>query len=74
MVDFSNLRTFPKSYGSYDNFLCIKQFIFFRNGTQIWFIANFEINQEKTIIMIKHLEVTSNYLLNPKCRNWDKDF
>ena len=27
MVDFSNLRTFPKSYGSYDNFLCIKQFI-----------------------------------------------
>ena len=47
---------------------------FVRNGTQIWFIANFEINQEKTIIMIKHLEVTSNYLLNPKCRNWDKDF
>ena len=46
---------------------------FVRNGTQIWFIANFEINQEK-IIMIKHLEVTSNYLLNLKRRNWDNDF
>ena len=72
-VDFSNLRTFPKSFSPHDNFLRIKQFIFYKNGIQVCVFVNVEINQEKTIIMIRHFAVTSNYLLNLKRRNGGRD-
>ena len=72
-VDFSNLRTFSKSFSPHDNFLRIKQFIFYKNGIQVCVFVNVEINQEKTIIMIRHFAVTSNYLLNLKRRNGGRD-
>lgn len=68
MVDFLKFRTFPKSYWSHDNFLCIKQFILLEMVLKYDLLPISKLTKKK-IIMIKHLEVTSNYLLNLKHRN-----
>ena len=72
-VDFSNLQTFPKSFSRHDNFLWIKEFVFYKNGIRVCVFHDVAINLEKTIIMIGKFEVEPKYLLELKRRNGGRD-
>ena len=72
-VDFSNLQTFPKSFSPHDNFLLIKEFVFYKNGIRVCVFHDVAINLEKTIIIIKEFSVELKYLLELKRRNGGRD-
>ena len=72
-VDFSNLQTFPKSFSPHDNFLWIKEFVFYKNGIRVCVFHDVAINLEKTIIMIENFSVELKYLLELKRRNGGRD-
>jgi len=72
-VDFSNLQTFPKSFSPHDNFLWIKEFVFYKNGIRVCVFHDVAINLEKTIIIIKKFSVALKYLLELKRRNGGRD-
>lgn len=72
-VDFSNLQTFPKSFSPHDNFLWIKEFVFYKNGIRVCVFHDVAINLEKTIIMIENFSVELKYLLQLKRRNGGRD-
>ena len=72
-VDFSNLQTFPKSFSPHDNFLWIKEFVFYKNGIRVCVFHDVAINLEKTIIMIENFSVALKYLLQLKRRNGGRD-
>lgn len=72
-VDFSNLQTFPKSFSPHDNFLWIKEFVFYKNGIRVCVFHDVALNLEKTIIIIKDFSVELKYLLQLKRRNGGRD-